>query len=228
MDIKKIHIAYFLGIGGIGMSALARYFNMNGVQVSGYDKTRSGLTRDLEAEGISIHYCSDINAIPSNADIVVYTPAVPANFEEWEKIRQLNLPVIKRSAMLAEIINSLKSIAVAGTHGKTTISGMIAHSLEHIGKPFLGFVGGVLCQYNKNIFLHENAEWAVAEADEYDRSFLALHPHIAIINAIDADHLDIYGKVEELHKSFSDFAAQTNSEGHVLLYDRADKTKLKL
>ncbi|HPB02274.1 MAG: UDP-N-acetylmuramate--L-alanine ligase [Bacteroidales bacterium] len=228
MDIKKIHIAYFLGIGGIGMSALARYFNMNGVQVSGYDKTPSGLTRDLEAEGISIHYCSDINAIPSNADIVVYTPAVPANFEEWEKIRQLNLPVIKRSAMLAEIINSMKSIAVAGTHGKTTISGMIAHSLEHIGKPFLGFVGGVLCQYNKNIFLHENAEWAVAEADEYDRSFLALHPHIAIINAIDADHLDIYGKVEELHKSFSDFAAQTNSEGHVLLYDRADKTKLKL
>lgn len=228
MDVKKIHIAYFLGIGGIGMSALARYFNMNGVQVSGYDKTSTPLTRALEAEGISVHYEADKNAIPANADIVVYTPAVPADFEEWDYIRQLNLSVIKRSAMLAEVINSLKSIAVAGTHGKTTISAMIAHSLEHIGKPFLGFVGGVLCGYNKNIFLHENAEWAVAEADEYDRSFLALHPRIAIINAIDADHLDIYGQIEELHKSFSDFASQTSSDGCVLLFDGADKSKLTL
>lgn len=228
MNVKNIHIAYFLGIGGIGMSALARYFNMNGVAVSGYDKTSTPLTRSLEEEGIHVHYEADKTAVPADADIVVYTPAVPTDFEEWEIIRQFNLPVIKRAAMLAEVINSLKSIAVAGTHGKTTISAMIAHSMEHIGKPFLGFVGGVMSGYNKNIFLHENAQWAVAEADEYDRSFLALHPYIAIINAIDADHLDIYGKIEELHKSFSDFAAQTNAKGQVLVFDDTDKDKLTL
>ncbi|MPL97611.1 UDP-N-acetylmuramate--L-alanine ligase [bioreactor metagenome] len=228
MNVKDLHIVYFLGIGGIGMSALARYMNMNGVKVSGYDKTATALTQALEAEGIQIHYNADTNLIPANADLVVYTPAVPADFEEWEYIRHANIPVIKRSAMLAEIINNLKSIAVAGTHGKTTVSAMIAHVMESLTQPFLGFVGGVLCQYNKNIFIHPDAQWAVAEADEYDRSFLALRPFISIINAIDADHLDIYGKVESLHESFSEFASQTSDEGSVLVFDGLEKEKLTL
>jgi len=228
MDIKNIHIAYFLGIGGIGMSALARYFNINGIKVSGYDRTSTPLTMAMEAEGIKIHYKPDITAIPANADIIVYTPAIPADFEEWEYIKHLNIPIIKRSALLAQIINNLNSIAIAGTHGKTTTSAMIAHCFENIGMPFLGFVGGVLSKYNKNIFIHKNAEWAVAEADEYDRSFLALFPKISIVNAIDADHLDIYGRIEEMHNAFSEFMAQTSKDGTVLLFDEIDKTKLNI
>jgi len=228
MNINKIHTAYFLGIGGIGMSALARYLSSKGVQVSGYDKTTTPLTRALEAEGIHIHYTPDISLIPANPDIVVYTPAVPDTFEEWPQIKASGVPVVKRAAMLAAIINSLQLIAVAGTHGKTTVSAMLSHAMETMAVPFLGFVGGVLSGYNKNIFMHPDAQWAVAEADEYDRSFLQLKPYISIINAIDADHLDIYGSEKTLQDSFSQFAAQTSKDGFVLVFDDIQKEKLQL
>jgi UDP-N-acetylmuramate--alanine ligase len=228
MDINKIHTAYFLGIGGIGMSALARYLASKGVQVSGYDKTATPLTRALEAEGIKIHYTADISQFPANTDVVVFTPAVPDSFEEWPQIKASGVPVVKRAAMLAEIINSLQLIAVAGTHGKTTVSAMLSHAMENMKVPFLGFVGGVLSRYNKNIFMHPDAQWAIAEADEYDRSFLQLKPFISIINAIDADHLDIYGSEEMLHQSFSQFAAQTSKDGYVLVFDNIAKEKLQL
>jgi len=228
MDVNKIHTAYFLGIGGIGMSALARYLASKGVLVSGYDKTETPLTRTLEGEGIHVHYTPDVSQIPANPDVVVFTPAVPETFEEWTYIRSLNVPIIKRAAMLAAIINSLQLVAVAGTHGKTSVSAMLAHAMESMNIPFLGFVGGLMNRYNKNIFIHSNAQWAVAEADEYDRSFLQLHPYISIINAIDADHLDVYGNEETLHASFSEFAAQTSKDGYVLVFDNIRKEKLQL
>lgn len=228
MELKNLHTVYFLGIGGIGMSALARYLHSTGIHVCGFDKTCTPLTLALESEGIQIHYTPDCAAVPEQTDIVVYTPAVPDDFEEWSLIRKRNLPVMKRSAMLAEIINRLPAIAVSGTHGKTTVTAMLAHTMESSGKPFVGFVGGVLCQYNTNVFIHRDAQWAIAEADEYDRSFLALKPFISIINAIDADHLDIYGKIESLHDSFSQFAAQTDPNGFVLVFDELAKEKLNL
>lgn len=228
MQLTDIKTAYFLGIGGIGMSALARYMHSKGIVVSGYDKTKTPLTEALEREGIPIHYQANSDAVSHSIDVVVYTPAVPNDFEEWNRIQTLNLPIVKRSAMLAIIVNSLPLIAVAGTHGKTTVSAMVTHCFSELNQPFLGFVGGVLGKYNTNVFVHPNAKWAVAEADEYDRSFLALHPFISIINAIDADHLDIYESSNALQDSFSEFASQTSPQGKVLVCAEIDSSKLTL
>lgn len=228
MDINNIKTAYFIGIGGIGMSALARFLNNRGVSVSGYDRTETTLTKNLVSEGINVHYEANTSLIPSNVDVVVYTPAVPEDFEEWKYIYEKKFLVVKRSAFLASIVNSLKSIAVSGTHGKTTVSAMIAHTLQSLEAPFIGFVGGILCKYNKNIFINKDPKWAVVEADEYDRSFLALNPYTSVINAIDADHLDIYGNLESLEASFSQFASQTSADGKVLIYDKIQESKLTL
>jgi UDP-N-acetylmuramate--alanine ligase len=228
MQLTDIKTAYFLGIGGIGMSALARYMHSKGILVSGYDKTKTPLTELLEQEGIPIHYEPNPSSISSAIDVVVYTPAVPSDFAEWEAIEKLKIQTVKRSAMLSIVVNSLPLIAVAGTHGKTTVSAMIAHCFEYIHQPFLGFVGGVLGKYNTNVFVHRNAKWAVAEADEYDRSFLALRPFISVINAIDADHLDIYGSATALQDSFSEFAAQTSPQGQLLVCSDIDRSKLTL
>lgn len=228
MQLTDIKTAYFLGIGGIGMSALARYLHSKGINVSGYDKTKTPLTEALVTEGIPVHYQADFSAISATTDVVVYTPAIPSDFQEWKQIRNLELPTIKRSAMLAMVVNSLQAFAVAGTHGKTTVSAMLAHCLSELHEPFLGFVGGVLSKYNTNVFVNTGATWAVAEADEYDRSFLTLKPYISIINAVDADHLDIYGSSTALEDSFSEFAFQTSTKGKVLVCTDINSSILKL
>ena len=211
-EIKKISSVYFLGIGGIGMSALARYFNGNGVKVSGYDKTPTALTGKLEEEGISIHFDDDISLIDKNAELVVYTPAVPKDHKEYNYFLENNYTILKRSDVLGMITKGTFSICVAGTHGKTTTSAMIAHILRDSGYGCNAFLGGIASNYGTNFWSSEK-NVSVAEADEYDRSFLKLFPDVAVITAMDADHLDIYGTAEKLEDAFIDFAAQVKPNG---------------
>src|SRR5580692_11356024 len=185
-DINKI---YFIGIGGIGMSALARYFRFHGKAVSGYDRSATPLTHQLESEGISIHYEEDPAGIPADPDLVVYTPAVPGEHKELVYYRQRGVTLMKRSEVLGLITKSSFNICVAGTHGKTTITTLIAHILRHSGYGCNAFLGGIAVNYNSN-FWSDRRNVCVVEADEYDRSFLKLSPDIAVITAMDADHLD--------------------------------------
>ena len=211
-EIRNISSVYFLGIGGIGMSALARYFNSNGVKVSGYDKTPTALTGKLEEEGISIHFDDDISLIDKNAELVVYTPAVPKDHKEYNYFLENNYTILKRSDVLGMITKGTFSICVAGTHGKTTTSAMIAHILRDSGYGCNAFLGGIASNYGTNFWSSEK-NVSVAEADEYDRSFLKLFPDVAVITAMDADHLDIYGTAEKLEDAFIDFAAQVKPNG---------------
>lgn len=208
---------YFLGIGGIGMSALARYFKKQGCDVSGYDKTPSQLAKQLVEEGIDVHYEENIEKIPSQADLVVYTPAIPEDNKEYQFILKNGFLIKKRAEVLSELTNNLYSIAIAGTHGKTTITGMIAHILFSAGTPVNAFVGGIIKNYNSNLITCENAEIAVLEADEYDRSFLWLTPDIAIVSAMDADHLDIYSNKQNLQDNFRLFAQKIKENGNLLI-----------
>jgi UDP-N-acetylmuramate--alanine ligase len=217
---------YFVGIGGIGMSALARYFNRIGKQVAGYDRTSTELTKELEHEGIAVHYTDDINLITDNFKntedtLVVFTPAVPKDHAELNYFRDNGFRVIKRSEALGEITKAAKTIAVAGTHGKTTTSSMVAHILKTADIDIAAFLGGITLNYNSNLILPESTNLddsiIVTEADEYDRSFLTLHPYIAIITSIDADHLDIYGDKENMHKSYIDFAKQIVPNGTLIV-----------
>jgi UDP-N-acetylmuramate--alanine ligase len=203
---------YFLGIGGIGMSALARYFHSIGVQVSGYDKTATTLSRQLMQEGIEIHYEDNLQLLDKQAQLVVFTPAIPAAHAELNYYLQNNYPVVKRSDVLGAITSNGFSIAVAGTHGKTTTSSMIAHILRHSEYGCNAFLGGIAVNYNTNFWSSSN-DVSVAEADEYDRSFLKLNPDIAIISSMDADHLDIYGTPENMEQAFIDFAARIKPGG---------------
>jgi UDP-N-acetylmuramate--alanine ligase len=205
MELKDIKTIYFIGIGGIGMSALARYFQFHGKTVSGYDKTSTTLTRGLEAEGIPIHYEDDPTRIPSDPDLVVYTPAVPRDHRELNYYVDHKITLMKRSEVLGLITNSSFNICVAGTHGKTTITTMIAHILRHSGYGCNAFLGGIAVNYNSNYWSDER-NVCVVEADEYDRSFLRLRPDIAVITAMDADHLDIYGTAEAVQQAFIDFS----------------------
>lgn len=216
MDIHKLNSIYFLGIGGIGMSALSRYFKAFGVEVNGYDKTRTPLTIELEKEGMAVHYEVNPALIPQNCDLVIYTPAVPADFEEWAIIKERNLPSVKRSEALALICKGKSSIAVAGTHGKTTVTSMIAHILKKSNFPVNAFVGGLMTEYGTNVFINPDASWVLVEADEYDRSFLRLDPDIAVVNAIDADHLDIYGSKKELELAFEQFMHKTKNHSSLI------------
>lgn len=209
---------YFLGIGGIGMSALARWFNANGYPVAGYDKTPSPLTDSLKAEGIKIHFQDAVEAIPEEflnkeETLVVLTPAIPKNHSGWNYLQEKKYTILKRSAILGAICRSHAYVlAVAGTHGKTTTSTMLAHLLQQAGKPVSAFLGGISANYNSNLILSKalpNESIAVVEADEFDRSFLQLHPNLSIITSTDADHLDIYGQAETLKETFSLFANQT-------------------
>jgi UDP-N-acetylmuramate--alanine ligase len=211
-DIKKI---YFIGIGGIGMSALARYFRFHGKEVSGYDRTSTTLTRQLEAEGIAVHYDDDPAAAPKDAGLVVYTPAVPDDHRELTWYRQHGYPLYKRSDVLGMITDSSFNICVAGTHGKTTVSTMIAHILRHSGYGCNAFLGGISVNYNSN-FWSDRRNLCVVEADEYDRSFLKLSPDIAVITAMDADHLDIYGTADAVEQAFIDFSARVKPGGLLL------------
>jgi UDP-N-acetylmuramate--alanine ligase len=237
MNFKNIKYAYFLGIGGIGMSAIARYFNHQGIKVYGYDKTETDLTKELIHEGIEIHFkdlgfrISDLG-FDTKETLVIITPAIPRDHEEWKWFRENNFTIMKRSQVLGIISDEYKTIAVAGTHGKTTTSTLIAHILKQSKVDCAAFLGGISTNYNSNLLLHKisppNKEGAgevsntqhqylVVEADEFDRSFLTLHPFISIITSTDADHLDIYGKHEELKKSFLDFANNLREDGTIFI-----------
>jgi UDP-N-acetylmuramate--alanine ligase len=211
-----IKAVYFVGIGGIGMSAIARYFLSRGVKVSGYDKISTTLTRQLELEGMPIHYEDNIELIDKNADIVVYTPAIPDTHGELTFYRKNAYPLLKRSEVLGLITDGHYNICVAGTHGKTTTSAMVAHILRHTGYGCNAFLGGIASNYDTNFWSSEK-DVCVVEADEYDRSFLKLHPDVAIITAIDADHLDIYGTEEAMQDAFVSFTEQIKPEG-LLIY----------
>ncbi|MEO6166074.1 MAG: Mur ligase domain-containing protein, partial [Chitinophagales bacterium] len=192
MNLRTIHSIYFIGIGGIGMSGLARYFNVNGYKISGYDKTPSSLTDEMMKEGILIHFEEETDVIPKEVDLVVYTPAIPADHKELVYYRAHNFSVVKRSDLLEELTKDLFTIAVAGTHGKTTTSSMIAHILKSSGYDCTAFLGGITANYHTNFLAGKN-KTVVVEADEFDRSFLKLHPDIAVVTSCDPDHLDIYG-----------------------------------
>ena len=211
-ELNNIRKVYFIGIGGIGMSALARYFVSRGVEVSGYDKTRSALTKELEDIKIPIHYEINVDLIPKDVDVVVYTPAIPETNAEKVYYIENGFKVVKRSDVLQWITESSFNICVAGTHGKTTITTMIAHILRHSGYGCNAFLGGISNNYNTNFWSNER-NVVVAEADEYDRSFLKLTPDIAVITAMDADHLDIYGTPEGVEDAFIQFSQRLKLTG---------------
>ena len=185
---------YFIGIGGIGMSAIARYYKFKGYNVAGYDRTPSELTAKLEAEGIAIHYEDRPDLIPADKaeTLVVYTPAIPADLQELRKVLDTGYTVLKRSRTLGEITRGQRCLAVAGTHGKTTTSTLTAHILTQTGEGCSAFLGGISRNYGTNLLMSKN-NTVVVEADEFDRSFLQLYPEIAVITSVEADHLDIYG-----------------------------------
>lgn len=207
--IQKI---YFIGIGGIGMSALARYFHARGTRVSGYDKTQTPLTLELEASGIPIHYTESLDLAPMDADAIVYTPAIPAHHSELVYYREHGYTVVKRSDVLQWITESSFNICVGGTHGKTTVTTMIAHLLRHSGYGCNAFLGGISANYHTN-FWSSDKNVVVVEADEYDRSFLKLVPDVAVITAMDPDHLDIYGTAEEVGNAFVQFSQKVKNGG---------------
>ena len=209
MRDEKLKYVYFIGIGGIGMSAIARWYKFRGFEVSGYDRTPSDLTAALQAEGIDVHYEDDCTKVPADiaSTLVIYTPAVPAEFGELQFVQQKGYKVVKRSRALGEITSGLACLAVAGTHGKTTTSTLIAHILTEGGEGCSAFLGGISKNYGSNLLMSRTPV-VVAEADEFDRSFLQLHPDIAVITAMDADHLDIYGDLAHVHEAFRQFASQ--------------------
>ena len=211
-NIKNI---YFIGIGGIGMSALARYFNTQGVKVSGYDKTPTLLTDDLIKEGIQIHFEDDLNQIDKEATVIVYTPAIPSDHSELNFYRDNGYNVVKRSDVLQWVTENAFTIGIAGTHGKTTTTSMTAHILRHTEYGCNAFLGGIASNYNTNFWSHEK-NVVVVEADEYDRSFLKLSPNIAVITAVDPDHLDIYGTAEEVLKAFGQYADKIKPGGTLI------------
>jgi len=208
---------YFLGIGGIGMSALARYFLAQGFTVGGYDKTETTLTKKLVQEGAQIHYNDESAAIPKcfliqSETLVVRTPAVSVDHQEWLYFQKEGFDILKRSQILGEITETHPSIAVSGTHGKTTISSMIAQMLKYCKVPFTAFLGGIAKDLNSNYYHDINSTVTVIEADEYDRSFLWLKPEIITVSAVDPDHLDIYGTKEEMHRTFRQFLTENLKE----------------
>ncbi|MDR0755053.1 MAG: UDP-N-acetylmuramate--L-alanine ligase [Prevotellaceae bacterium] len=212
---------YLIGIGGIGMSALARYYKHFGFFVAGYDKTKSTLTQELENENILIHYTDEVSLIPEickNAEntLVIYTPAVPKEHSELNYFLSNGFNVIKRSKTLGLIANSKHTLAVAGTHGKTTVSTLLAHILTVAADGCNAFLGGISKNYNSNLLL-SNSETLVAEADEFDRSFLQIFPNAAAVTATDADHLDIYGNIEEMRKAFGKFVSQIKPNGTLII-----------
>lgn len=211
-DIKHI---YFIGIGGIGMSAIARYFHSLGIIVSGYDRTKTVLTSQLENEGINIHYVDDVELADKQADAVVYTPAIPAAHQELQFFKKGNYPVLKRSDVLQIISEHSFNICVAGTHGKTTITTMIAYLLRETGFGCNAFLGGISSNYGTN-FWSDKRNLCVIEADEYDRSFHKLTPDIAVVSAMDPDHLEIYGTAEEMENAYVEFTSRIRKNGKLI------------
>jgi UDP-N-acetylmuramate--alanine ligase len=218
VNLAKLHKIYFLGIGGIGMSALARYFLLKGAEIHGYDKTPTSLTSRLIAEGMKIHFSEDVGQIPASIDLVIYTPAVPKEHAEYIHFKNLGIQMLKRAEVLGLITLAYQTIAIAGTHGKTTITTMTAHLLTQSKAGCSAFLGGTSKNYNSNLLFNSTSENMVVEADEFDRSFLHLHPQTAIITSMDADHLDIYGSKENLRESFRKFASQVSNDGNLIIH----------
>ena len=229
MEIRNYHSIYFIGVGGIGMSALARWFLFNKFQVSGYDRTSTPLTDSLIGEGIDIHFEDRVELIPEDVKhskddvLVVFTPAIPEDHKEYNWLKDQGYEIMKRSQVLGLITKDMFTIAVAGTHGKTTTSSMIAHILKSSDRDCTAFLGGISTNYNSNLLINENFDEetiVVVEADEYDRSFLTLHPDVAVVTSMDADHLDIYGDPDHLKESFIEFINKTSFTGYIFLNDR--------
>ena len=220
MNLSQIHNVYFIGIGGIGMSALARYFKAIGKNVSGYDKTETELTKELQEIGISIHFEDSIALIPSDFYIentlVIITPAVPIHHSEWNYFLERDYVVKKRAEVLGIITKDTFCFAVAGTHGKTTTSSILGHILYESGADVTSFLGGIVENYNSNL-IGNGKTITVVEADEFDRSFLHLHPDIACITSMDADHLDIYGDSDAIEASFIEFAAKVEDKNKLFI-----------
>jgi len=215
-NLKNLKKVYFLGIGGIGMSALARYFKSLGADVSGYDKTQTALTDDLEREGIKVIFEDDMSLYPKEVDLVVYTPAIPKDHKGFNFYKDNNYELRKRSEVLGIISADRFTIAVAGSHGKTTVSSMIAHILTQSGFGCSAFLGGIAVNYNSN-FLPGQSDVVVIEADEFDRSFHRLAPDMAVITAVDTDHLDIYGTKEKIDEAFIEFTNKISEEGFLAM-----------
>ena len=215
MNLSELKRIYFVGIGGIGMSALARFFGNHGIEIYGYDKTKTKLTEALEKEGCHIHYEDRVDLIPEAIDLVIYTPAIPSHHKELTYFKKNNYPLQKRAAILGAISKQKKCIAMAGTHGKTTTSSMISFVLRHGGIDCSAFLGGIVKNYASN-FVFGKSDWIVVEADEYDRSFLHLDPEIAIISSVDPDHLDIYQKKDLMIEGFRAFVQKINDGGSLL------------
>lgn len=213
---------YFLGIGGIGMSAIARYFLLKGDNIFGYDLTRTELTQELEKEGMSIVYEDNIDLLPKDIDMVIYTPAISKDNTIFNYFINSNTPILKRSEILAEITRDKKTIAISGTHGKTTVSTMVAHLLNNSSIGCSAFLGGISKNLNSNFLYNPNSQYIVVEADEYDRSFLKLSPYYSVITSIDEDHLDIYGEYKNLLEAFTEFANKTQDDGRLFIKQGLD------
>ena len=210
---------YFLGIGGIGMSALARYFKAKGYEVAGYDRTPSPLTHRLEDEGISIHYVDDPSLIPENIEFVVLTPAIPSNLMELNYLREKNVKIVKRAEVLGMLSRQHKALAIAGTHGKTTTTALVTHILMTANTKVSAFIGGIARNIDSNVVIgSDKDDYVVMEADEFDHSFLQLSPYVSIVTSIDADHLDIYGDYQHVTDSFNEFVNKTADDGLVIYH----------
>ncbi|MCY1635666.1 UDP-N-acetylmuramate--L-alanine ligase [Marinifilum sp. D737] len=214
-DFKNI---YFVGIGGIGMSAIARYFHSIGKNVFGYDRTSTKLTGELLEEGIKITFEDDLDTIPNEFlikenTLVVFTPAIPKDHQQLSYFKLNSYTIMKRSQVLGLLSDDLNGIGIAGTHGKTTVSTITAHIFYNSKMGCNAFLGGISRNYQSNLLLSKDSPWVILEADEFDRSFLQLHPKIALITSMDADHLDIYGDKSELEKSFQEYAGQIKQDG---------------
>ncbi len=226
MDLKNVNSVYFVGIGGIGMSALARYFHHNGYLVAGYDRTETKLTKELQAEGIRVLFQDEVTLIPESflnkeKTLIVYTPAIPQTHQQLSYFFKQSFEVKKRAQVLGMLTREFKGICVAGTHGKTTTSTLVAHLLKQSKVDCSAFLGGIAQNYMTNLLVSEHSDYVVLEADEYDRSFLQLTPYMALITAADADHLDIYGTDDEVKASFKEFASLTKSDGKLLVNQKA-------
>ncbi|WP_114778696.1 UDP-N-acetylmuramate--L-alanine ligase [Botryobacter ruber] len=231
MKLEQYNYIYFLGIGGIGMSAIARWFNAKGYPVWGYDRTRTPLTAALEQEGLRIHYDDNLTELPEEIlrhkeeTLVILTPAIPADHQEWAYLKANDYTIKKRSEVLGIITADAFTVAVAGTHGKTTTSSIITHLLHQAGVDCSAFLGGIATNLNSNLLISKGSaatETVVVEADEYDRSFLTLFPDIAIVTSADPDHLDIYGDKEEMLRTFAKFISQVKPGGYLLIHKDTD------
>ncbi|MCF8295841.1 MAG: UDP-N-acetylmuramate--L-alanine ligase [Bacteroidales bacterium] len=227
MDFSNINYVYFLGIGGIGMSALARYFKEKSFQVAGYDKTPSVITEDLSRHEIPVWFDESLDALPAEAlnkehVLIIYTPAIPSNHPQLQYFIKENYQLLKRSEALGFIFNARNGIAVAGSHGKTSVSSLVSWILDGTEEGITAFIGGISKNFQSNLVNRPDSNWVLAEADEFDRSFHRLFPDITLITSIDSDHLDIYGTREAIVQSFNDFIAQIKEDGALIINARIE------